>query len=100
MTVRAEVRDSQNQLRPGQQVEARTSAHVKGNFHSVPAQAIAWQSGKAFVFVATPQGFNATPVNVQTQTPQSAIVAGLKGNERIAVSGLAALKSLWQGGGE
>lgn len=100
LTVRAEVRDPQNLLRPGQQVEARTSAQVKGNFYSVPAQAIAWQSGKAYVFVATPSGFNAMPVSVQTQSSQSVLVGGLKGNERIAVSGLAALKSLWQGGGE
>lgn len=100
VTVRAEVRDPQTQLLPGQQVEARTAAMVKGNVLSVPAQAIAWQGGKAYVFVATPQGFTATPVTVQTQTLQSALVSGLKGNERIAVSGLAALKSLWQGGGE
>lgn len=100
VTVRAEVRDPQNLLRPGQLVEARTSAQAKGSFVSVPVQAIAWQSGKAYVFVATPSGFNATPVSVQAQTPQSAMVGGLKGNERIAVSGLAALKSLWQGGGE
>lgn len=100
VNVRAEVRDPQNLLRPGQQVEARTSAVGKGNLVSVPAQAIAWQSGKAYVFVATPQGFKATAVSVQTQTPQSVLVGGLKGNERIAVSGLAALKSLWQGGSE
>ena len=98
--VRAEIRDPQNLLRPGQQVEARTAAKVTGNAWSVPAKAIAWQSGKAYVFAATPQGFRATSVSVQTQTPQSAMVTGLKGNERIAVSGLAALKALWQGGGE
>lgn len=100
VTVRAEIRDPQNLLRPGQQVEARTAAKVTGNAWSVPAQAIAWQSGKAYVFAATPQGFRVTSVSVQTQTPQSAMITGLKGNERIAVSGLAALKSLWQGGGE
>lgn len=100
VTVRAEIRDPHNRLRPGQYVEARAAGNFKSGAMSVPAKAIAWQSGKAYVFVATPQGFNATPVHVQSQTPQSAMVGGLKGNERIAVSGLAALKSLWQGGGE
>lgn len=98
--VRAEIRDPQNLLRPGQQVEARAAAKVAGSAWSVPAKAITWLSGKAYVFVATPQGFRVMLVSVQTQTPQSAVVGGLKGNERIAVSGLAALKSLWQGGGE
>lgn len=100
VTVRAEISDPKNLLRPGQQVEARTSVNVRGNFFNVPAKALAWQSGKAYVFVATQQGFRATPVSVRTQMPQSVMVEGLKGNERIAVSGLAALKSLWQGGGE
>jgi len=100
VTVRAEIRDPQNLLRAGQQVEARTAAKVTGNAFSVPAKAIAWLSGKPYVFVATPQGFRVTQISVQTQTPQSAMVVGLTGNERIAVSGLAALKSLWQGGAE
>lgn len=100
VTVRAEIRDPQNRLRPGQHVEARMAGNFKSGSLSVPAKAIAWQSGKAYVFVATPHGFNATPVSVRAQAPQSVMVGGLKGNERIAVSGLAALKSLWQGGGE
>ncbi len=100
VTVRAEIRDPQNRLRPGQHVEARMVSHFKSGSLNVPAKAVAWQSGKAYVFVATPQGFNVTPVSVHAQAPQSVMVSGLKGNERIAVSGLAALKSLWQGGGE
>lgn len=98
VTVRAEIRDPQNTLRPGQSVEARVSENAKDGVSTLPAGALAWQSGKAYVFVANSQGFRATPVRVQAQSPQSAVVSGLSGNERIAVSGLAALKSLWQGG--
>lgn len=98
--VRAEIRDPQNRLRPGQNVEARLQGEMKGQVWVIPAQAIAWQSARAHVFAATPQGFRAVPVAVQSQTPQGAVVSGLKGDERIAVSGLAALKSLWQSGGK
>jgi membrane fusion protein, heavy metal efflux system len=100
VTVRAAISDPQNTLRPGQSVEARASQSVKGGVWNIPSKAIAWQSGKPYVFAATSQGFRAMPVSVQVQTPQSAMVSGLQGNERIAVSGLAALKSLWQGGAE
>lgn len=97
---RAEIRDPQNRLRPGQNVEARLPGKTSGGVWVIPSQAIAWQAGKAHVFVAAPRGFRAVAVRVQSQTQQSALVSGLRGDERIAVSGLAALKSMWQGGGE
>ncbi len=100
VTVRADLRDPQNRLLPGQSVEARLAVGMNGGGWRVPAQAIAWQGGKPYVFAATAQGYRAVPVQVLSQTSQDALIGGLKDGERIAVSGLAALKSLWQAGGE
>ena len=52
----------------------------------------------AYVFVQTDSGFVATPVKVREELPAFAVVSGsFRGDERIAVRGVAALKGAWQG---
>ncbi len=92
--VRAEVsRDAKN-LRPGQLVEANIAATLPDGEWSVPSAAFARIAGKPLVFVQTPGGFRPQPVRLVSEGPESSIVAGnFKGDERIAVKGVAALKA-------
>ncbi|NVO17383.1 MAG: efflux RND transporter periplasmic adaptor subunit [Rhodoplanes sp.] len=97
--VRAEFTESSADLRPGQVVEARIAPMVASEAEwRVQSGALVRRGNDAFVFVQTPTGFVATPVTVQEEMPEFAVVSGtFKGDERIAVRGLAALKGAWQG---
>ncbi len=60
--------------------------------------AVVRRGSDAFVFVQTASGFVATPVKVREEMPEFAVVSGsFRGDERIAVRGIAALKGAWQG---
>jgi RND family efflux transporter MFP subunit len=101
VTVRANL-DAAHGLRPGQAVGVRIAELEAAGRWRVPAAALAWVKGRPHVFVETPQGFRVMPVAVLSQSAGGASIAGtgLRGDERIAVTGVAALKALWQGGGE
>ncbi len=101
--VRAEVTTGAQNLRVGQFVEAQVAAATTGAQEwRVPNVALVRNQGKAYVFVQTPAGFRAQPVTVVSETAEVAVIGGaLRGNERVAVSGIAALKGAWIGvGGE
>ncbi len=101
VTVRAEMGEAASTLRPGQSVEARIGALADARHWRVPSAALAWQSGGTYLFVAAPGGFRAVPVQVLSQSAATAGVTGeLSGEERIAVKGVAALKSIWLGKAE
>ncbi len=99
--VRAEITQGAERLRPAQFVEARIAGGAdNGKQWRVPQGALLRAESKAYVFVQTPAGFRVQPVIVLSETAESSTVrAELRGDERIAVRGIAALKSLWQGGG-
>jgi multidrug efflux pump subunit AcrA (membrane-fusion protein) len=98
--VRAEV-EAAGRVRPGQAVEVWVGAAADARQWRVPAAALVWQAGKPFLFVQVPEGFRAQPVTVLSQSAATAGVTGeLKGDERIATRGVAALKSIWLGGAE
>lgn len=99
--VRAEVTEGAQNLRVGQFVEARVAAPAAGAKEwRVPNAALVRNQGRAYVFVQTPAGFRAQPVNVVSETADGAVIGGaFKGDERIAVSGIAALKGAWIGVG-
>ncbi len=102
--VRAEVTEGAERLRPGQQVEVLIAAPSSATEQwVVPNQALVRQQGRVYIFIQTPGGYRAqavTVVNAAAET--STIEAPLRGNERIAVRGVVALKGAWQGlgGGE
>jgi membrane fusion protein, heavy metal efflux system len=103
VTVRAQIRAGADRLRPGQFVEATLSpavAHVRQ--WSVPNAAVVRHESKVLLFVQSKEGFAAVPVSVVRESPAGTIVTGaLKGDERIAVRGVAALKAALAGiGGE
>ncbi|MGO3933825.1 efflux RND transporter periplasmic adaptor subunit [Rhodopseudomonas pseudopalustris] len=97
--VRAEFDDPDPDLRPGQMVEARIAPSTSGKAEwRVRSGAMVRRGSDAFVFVQTSGGFVATPVKVREELPQFAVVSGsFRGDERIAVRGVAALKGAWQG---
>jgi len=99
--VRAEIGEMVEQLRPGQAVEVRIGAGAGARQWRVPSAALVWQAGKAFLFVEVPEGFRPQPVTVLNQAAAFAGVTGeLTGDERVAIRGVAALKSIWLGGAE
>lgn len=102
--LRAEVTRGTERLRPGQFVQVRIHrAFPSGSgAFEVPASAVARSGGKDYVFVRTDTGFRVQPVQVsQREHGKVVITAGLSGNDRLATSGIAAIKAAWAGmGGE
>jgi cobalt-zinc-cadmium efflux system membrane fusion protein len=101
--VRAEVREAGGCLRPGQFVQVRLKLGGTEQRYRVPSSALTRSGDQALVFVREPFGFLVKQVRVVGQEDGYTIVAGgLKGDETVAVSGLAALKAAWMGlgGGE
>jgi RND family efflux transporter MFP subunit len=95
VTVRAEIRDGADRLRPGQLVEATLSSATGRALWQVPSSALARVDGKAIVYVAAPGGFMPVTVEVAEQGPESALVgAPFKGTERLAVRGVSTLKAM------
>lgn len=103
ITVRAEVTEGAERLRPGEYVQASLPASVNGEAWTLPIAAVARQGNDAVVFVRTPDGFAARPVTVVSSAGKTVTVTGaLKANEQIAVTNVIALKAAWLGesGGE
>jgi RND family efflux transporter MFP subunit len=104
VTVRAEIRQGAENLRPGQFVEAVLAVDGNDKHWHVPNSALVRLRELAYVFVQTAAGFTARPVKLGGETAESSVVSGeFKGDELIAVRGTASLKAMWQGlaaGGE
>lgn len=100
--LRAEITQGSEKLSPGQMVEAEISLGAQAQHFSVPKTALARQGAEALVFVQTKTGFYPLKVKVIFEEGDEVVVdAAFKGDERIAVSGIAAIKGTWLGlGGE
>jgi len=104
--LRGLVQQGAENLLPGQFVEVNiaTGASPQTNKHwNIPNSAISRIDGKAVVFYRISTGFRALPIAVTNPGAQNSLVSGaFKGNEKIAVSGVSALKAsmLGIGGGE
>jgi len=94
---RARLTDPQGLLRPGQSVQAALSGMPSAQALTVPAAALVWKINVPYVFVETAQGFTPTPVQLIRQNASEAEVSGLATGSRVAVKGVAALKSQWLG---
>lgn len=95
--VRGRVESGAERLRPGQYVEASLALPGGGATFTVPGGALARVAGRPVVFVRTPLGFRAQPVELLGDAAATAVVAGLKGDEQVAVRGVAALKAALAG---
>lgn len=104
--LRALIRTGAENLRPGQFVEASiaTGANTAARWE-VPNGAVARLGGKAMVFVETARGFRPATVTVLHIGAENTVITGkFKGDEKIAVRGVSALKAnvmgIGAGGGE
>jgi RND family efflux transporter MFP subunit len=102
MHLRAEITQGTEKLSPGQIVEAEISLGAQEQHFSVPKSSLARQGSDALVFVQTKSGFHPLKVKVIFEQGDEAVVDAIfKGDERIAVSGISAIKGTWLGlGGE
>lgn len=102
VTVRANVHQGGRMIRPGQYVEAVLAGGQRtAKSWRAPLAAVVWRRAKAYVFVAVPGGFRPQPVTVSGEAGESVLIDGpFRGDERVAVSGVAALKAAWTGVGD
>ncbi|MFZ5483404.1 MAG: efflux RND transporter periplasmic adaptor subunit [Pseudomonadota bacterium] len=99
--VRARVTNAGARLRLNQSVSVRIESASGGKQWRVPARALARQAGQSWVFVERPGGFEPVAVKIRSQTAQTVAIDGpFGGGEKVAIEGVAALKSAWQGAGE
>ncbi|MDD4963902.1 MAG: efflux RND transporter periplasmic adaptor subunit [Gallionella sp.] len=102
--LRGMITEGTDNLRPNQFVEASIGTTVVGAAQwEIPNSALARVGGATLVFITTPKGFLPHAVTVLNEGAQNTVITGdLKGNERIAVHGVSALKSkvMGLGGGE
>ncbi|HEY0635383.1 MAG TPA: efflux RND transporter periplasmic adaptor subunit [Gammaproteobacteria bacterium] len=101
--VRAKVTEGSQHLWPGEYLQVSLATATTTPLYQVPAGAIARSGNKSVIFVQVKDGFTALPIKViASQGGKSVIEGALKGDERIAVSGIAAIKGAWLGlgGGE
>lgn len=96
--LRAEIVKGFEKLSPGQYVEAELMAEAATNQFSVPKSAVVRSGQKYYVFVQTPKGFTALPVTVINEQTEHVVMTGtFGGNEKVAVTGTAAIKAAWTG---
>ena len=97
--LRADMQGREDCLRVHQFVQATVTDRVAAAPGlAIPAQAVVRRDGRAYVFVQTAQGFVPTRIEAsEAKGSQVQVRGGLRGNERIAVRGLAALKGAWLG---
>lgn len=99
--LRAEISQGSEKLSPGQFVEAELAGESMAGQYSVPKTALVRSSQNSYVFVQTPQGFRPTPVTVVSEQTAQAVVSGkFTGQEKVVVSGTAAIKAAWINAGE
>ena len=100
--VRAEIQIGTEKLRPGQFVEVQLSAvPTEGGSWRVPSAAVVRYAGNAYVFAARDKGFVALPVEVLVEEERTAVIGGnLTQSDRVAISGVVALKAAWLAGSE
>lgn len=101
VTVRVEAPNPKGRFRPGGLYPVTLETRERGLFE-VPASAVTKRGGESLVFLARPGGFLPVPVAVKAGLGDRLRVAGaLTGGDRVAVSGVAALKGALDGlGGE
>ncbi len=98
--VRAKLTEAKG-LRPGCKVTVALFELASKPLLKIPRSALVDHQGGQFVFVRTPQGFQATSVEVAAQTYDAAfLVSGIEPASQVVSQGVAALKAAWLGVGE
>lgn len=85
--------------RIGQLVTATISKDLSPDALTVPTQSIVRIGNELFVFVSVEDGFQTVPITIVSESRELAVVAGnLSLDDQVAISGLAALKNVIEGG--
>lgn len=97
INVRARLDTGTRKLSPGQMVEALLDIPSDGQAYRVALASVVHVEQQAFVFVAEAGGFRPLPVKATPQADRRVLLESpaLGPETRIAVKGLAALKSAW-----
>ena len=101
--VRAKVTEGTQLLWPGEFLQVSLATAAMTPLYQIPSGAIARSGNKIVIFVQGKDAFTAVPIKVvASQGGNSVIEGALKGDEKVAVSGIAAIKGAWLGlgGGE
>lgn len=97
--VRALIQNGARDLRPGQFVEASisTSGNAPDQW-SIPNSALARIGNKTVIFIETAKGYRSEEVTVLHEGAENSVITSkLKGDEKIAVRGVSALKASLMG---
>lgn len=97
LAIRAEL-GAGSGLRPGEVVTVQLPLTTGSDTWDVPLAALAHDGNQAYVFVRAVDGFEARAVKTVSSAGQRVRIGGaLKEGERVAVSGVVALKGSWLG---
>ena len=98
VAIRASVDSGTGDLRPGELVTVQFPLPTATGSWDIPLSAVAHDNKDAYVFVRNATAFEARPVTVISSAGQRVRVRGnLRAGEKIAVSGVIALKGSWLG---
>lgn len=97
--LRALINKGTESLRPGQYLEASIDTSTDNNAQwNVPNTALVRVSSKAMIFIETGKGFRSETVSILHEGAQNTLISGnFKGDEKIAVQGVSALKAQMMG---
>ncbi|MFC6282035.1 efflux transporter periplasmic adaptor subunit, partial [Polaromonas aquatica] len=83
-------------VRPGELLTVELPAAATAGAWDLPLSAVAHDGDQGYVFVRTPDGFEARAVKVSASSGQRIRVQGpVKAGEEVAISGVVALKGAW-----
>ena len=96
VVLRALVQGKAGQVRPGELLTVELPVTATAGGWDLPLSAVAHDGDQGYVFVRTPDGFEARPVKVSASSGQRVRVQGpIKAGEEVAISGVVALKGAW-----
>jgi len=96
VVMRALVQGKPGLVRPGELLSVELPVAATAGAWDLPLSAVAHEGEQTYVFVRTPDGFEARPVKVSASSGQRVRVQGaVKAGEQVAVSGVVALKGAW-----
>jgi membrane fusion protein, heavy metal efflux system len=96
VVLRAELDSQKGQVRPGEFLTVDLPVKATPGGWDLPLTAVAYDGGKAVVFVRTRDGFEAREVKVLASSGQQVRVQGaLAAGDQIAISSVVALKGAW-----
>ena len=96
VVMRALVQGNAGQGRPGELLTVELPVAATAGAWDLPLSSVAHDGDQAYLFVRTPDGFEARPVKVSASSGQRVRIQGpVKAGEDVAVSGVVALKGAW-----